>query len=418
MVETHNTTISTSIDKIIVLCSNNIMQKNSSYNSPLNILQKNSFDLSHGFLPNAAPLTKLPKPFAAWDKFAYELPKILANQAIHELLHKLPDFPLDQLSSGDEYERAMVILSFIAHAYVWENQQAPATSLPALLAKPWHAVATQLGRPPILSYASYALYNWYLLNPDKPIELGNIGLLQNFLGGMDEEWFILIHIDIEARATQALTQLIPLLEAAKQKDSNTLQACLSEIKNSLTAMNETLERTPERCDPYIYYQRVRPYIHGWKANPALPDGLIYDGVEEYKNQPQQFKGETGAQSTIIPAIDAALGVMHADSPLHQHLLEMQRYMPPSHRDFLKHLQAQVPLRTYLTDKVIDSPVIKSLFNDCVSLIHRFRDTHIGFAANYIQRQSQSSLANTNEVGTGGTPFMRYLAAHRDETSGI
>ena len=32
---------------------------------------------------------------------------------------------------------------------------------------------------------------------------------------------------------------------------------------------------PERCDPYIYFHRVRPYIHGWKDNPALGAGLIY-----------------------------------------------------------------------------------------------------------------------------------------------
>ena len=28
------------------------------------------------------------------------------------------------------------------------------------------------------------------------------------------------------------------------------------------AMNAHFDRMPERCDPYIYYQRVRPYIHG------------------------------------------------------------------------------------------------------------------------------------------------------------
>jgi indoleamine 2,3-dioxygenase len=44
----------------------------------------------------------------------------------------------------------------------------------------------------------------------------------------------------------------------------------------------TLGRMPERCDPYIYYRRVRPYIHGWKGNPALPEGLIYEGKGWYE----------------------------------------------------------------------------------------------------------------------------------------
>ena len=59
-------------------------------------------------------------------------------------------------------------------------------------------------------------------------------------------------------------------------------------------MMVTLRRMPEFCDPYIYYHRVRPYIHGWKNNPAVPNGVIYDGVEFYHGKPMQFRGETGA----------------------------------------------------------------------------------------------------------------------------
>jgi len=46
----------------------------------------------------------------------------------------------------------------------------------------------------------------------------------------------------------------------------------------------------------IYFHRVRPYIYGWKNNPSLPNGLIYEGVLEYGGQGQILRGETGAQS--------------------------------------------------------------------------------------------------------------------------
>ena len=88
----------------------------------------------------------------------------------------------------------MRILSFADHAYVWEVPDQPAATLPAQLAQPWYDVAQRLGRPPVLSYASYALDNWRRLDPTKPIQLDNIVLLQNFLGGQDEEWFVVIHI--------------------------------------------------------------------------------------------------------------------------------------------------------------------------------------------------------------------------------
>jgi indoleamine 2,3-dioxygenase len=49
-------------------------------------------------------------------------------------------------------------------------------------------------------------------------------------------------------------------------------------------------------------------LPGWRNNDALPQGLIYEGL--WGNQPQQLYGETGAQSTAVHALDAALGIQH------------------------------------------------------------------------------------------------------------
>ena len=46
-------------------------------------------------------------------------------------------------------------------------------------------------------------------------------------------------------------------------------------------MQDVFNRMPERCDPYMYFQRVRPWIHGWRDNPALPHGLVYEGETPY-----------------------------------------------------------------------------------------------------------------------------------------
>ena len=47
------------------------------------------------------------------------------------------------------------------------------------------------------------------LDKSRPVELGNIVCLTNFLGGVDEEWFRLVHVEIEARAAPALANLVP-----------------------------------------------------------------------------------------------------------------------------------------------------------------------------------------------------------------
>ena len=53
----------------------------------------------------------------------------------------------------------MLILSYIGQAYQWSENTA-AHVMPANLAMPWYEVGKLVGRPPILSYQSYASDNW------------------------------------------------------------------------------------------------------------------------------------------------------------------------------------------------------------------------------------------------------------------
>lgn len=100
---------------------------------------------------------------------------------------------------------------------------------------------------------------------------------------------------------------MPAFLPPPQGDAAAVEAGLVSITAALQDMQGTLNRMGEKCDPYIYYQRVRQPMSGWKNNPALPGGLLYEGVSE---APLQYYGETGAQSSIVPAFDAALGIQH------------------------------------------------------------------------------------------------------------
>src|SRR5215475_8823869 len=92
-------------------------------------------ELSHerGFLPFEDPLSRLPKAFDAWESVASSLPKLFVSDRLRCALESLPPFPLDAISSERERERAMVLLSYIGHAYVWGGPR-PARVLPACLA--------------------------------------------------------------------------------------------------------------------------------------------------------------------------------------------------------------------------------------------------------------------------------------------
>ncbi|GAA4408224.1 hypothetical protein GCM10023187_29790 [Nibrella viscosa] len=358
-----------------------------------------------GFLPEL-PVEKPARTNQAWYHLADDLPKLLPTGTVRQRIEALPAFVPDNTPP----EPAMRMLSYLGHAYLWGDKTYVPDRLPRNLSDAWVQVARQVGRPPILSYPSYCLYNYRLIDPAQPPYLENVQISQNFLGGVDEDWFILIHVDIEARAAQAIRAVPGLLEAAAQHNGQAVRQGLGEVLESLRRMNATLNRMPEYCDPYIYYTRVRPYIFGTKNNPALPQGLIYDG--HYDNQPQLFRGETGAQSAIVPTLDALLGVTHRNDPLKEYLLEMRSYMVPAHRQFVEYVEQNAQIRAVAAAGNNDA--LKSLYNECVEELFRFRARHLEYAASYIHKQAQQAN-NSNVVGTGGTPFMEYLAKHRDET---
>jgi len=367
-----------------------------------------------GFLPVEDPILRLPDVYDSWEEVARELPKLLAAGRLRPALDRLGVLDIDGLPKEEHYHRAMLLLSYFGHAYVWGETE-PAKRLPAGVAIPWCQVAHRLGRPPILSYASYALYNWRRLDKAGPIALGNIVLCQNFLGGVDEEWFVVVHVAIEATASAALESLERAQRFALEDRPQDVADALRESAQVMRQMQATLDRMPEHCDPYIYFHRVRPYLYGWKDQPALPAGLNYDGVDA-DDQPRKFRGETGAQSSIIPALDAALGIEHAPDPLRSYLMEMREYMPPSHRKYVEALERGPSLRPYVLAHGADCPGLRSEFNRCVTCVERFRARHLEYAARYIQQQNLHGRSNPNDVGTGGTPFMAYLKKHREETA--
>ena len=386
-------------------------------------LSLSDFEISHerGFLPQD-PCETLPD-CSTLSYLGRELPKLLSARKVREFIdghHSL----LDSIptSWGDREQRAaMRILSFAGHAYVWEAPDQPVSTLPRQLALPWSEIAQRLGRPPVLSYASYALDNWRRLDPAKPIQLDNIVLLQNFLGGQDEEWFVVVHIQIERQAGPGLAGLLQAINGAGEDREDEVFLGLKSLATSQMAMRDTLLCMTERCDPYVYYTRVRPYIHGWKNNPALPNGLLYEGVAAYKGEAQQFRGETGAQSSIVPCMDAGLGIFHAPDPLTVYLQEMRTYMPPHHQAFLQALElaseghGRSLLSEYVRNRRPRRPELWAAYCACVDLLAQFREIHIGFADSYIHRQHQALASNPTSVGTGGTPFMAYLQKHLDET---
>ena len=373
-----------------------------------------------GFLPQKVPSKSYSVQSESCDRIqeiASNLPKLLLTGKVQLAINKLSpkDLSIDDLlinQASQDLKLAMSHLSFIAHAYIWGDNK-PNESIPSVLANPWVKVANNQGRPPILSYASYCLDNWFLIDPDEAISLENVGLINNFLGGVDEDWFVTIHVCIENAAADAMAACAEIAMLETDSPENKSIELLNRIVIAMKKVNEIFARMPEKCDPYIYYHRVRLFIFGTKDNPDLKNGLIYKG--EFKNQPQFFRGETGAQSSIIPSLDGALQITHTKDHLRHYLNEMRDYMPPKHREFMEVLEKNSQVKKIIKG----SKKLTSLYNDCLEEIRAFRAMHLEYAGTYIYKQAQIKnpfgRGGSTITGTGGTPFMAYLKKHRDET---
>ena len=371
------------------------------------------------FLPNKDPLKKYitkSRSLQKLENIASELPKLLLTGKVQETIddlkiNALSIKPLLKKKDLRELKLSMVHLSFIAHAYIWGGKK-PSKILPEVISKPWVEVSSILGRPPILSYASYCLDNWYRVDKSKNISLENVALITNFLGGVDEDWFVTIHVCIENAAKDAVTAAYEISKLKSNKDKK-LDDGLRRIIISLREVNAIFSRMPEKCDPYVYYHRVRPFIFGTKDNPDLKKGLVYEN--QFNNMPQFFRGETGAQSSIMPFLDGALGIYHTKDHLRHYLNEMREYMPPEHRSMIE----EVENISKAKEMINKSKSLTNKYNKCLEEIRKFRALHLEFAASYIHKQSQIKnpfgTGGSTIKGTGGTPFMKYLKKHRDET---
>ncbi|MES2021443.1 MAG: indoleamine 2,3-dioxygenase [Pseudomonadota bacterium] len=381
---------------------------------PLHDLAHYGLSADRGFLsPYEIEEIVLPGGFAPVEAAAAKLSGLVTTGRIRHWLDALPMPDSDAFlatASDAEIGRAMLRYSFLVQAYVW-GEPTPLTRLPANLAVPFVALADRIGFPPVMNYAGYVLDNWYRLDKSGPIALDNLVMDQHFAGGQDENGFVLMHVVIEAQAGRALDLAVKLVRASDGGDAATVEALLAQMHRVWDAINATFDRMAEQCDPYIYFNRIRPYLNGWKNNPAMPDGLIYDGVARFEGKPQALRGQTGSQSSIVPTMDALFQVVHSGDELRDLLIELHQYRPRLHRAFIEDLQASSRLRSFA---VTQSPSLKAAFNACVEQVARFRSRHLEYAAAYINKQASNAAGNDPELGTGGTPFMKYLKKHRDE----
>lgn len=358
---------------------------------------------ARGFVPKHDPLDRLPGAFRALDDLVPIIPALIMNQDIRRFLTGLPELDIATLTSGAETERGMLILSALAMAHVWGGKE-PDFTLPRNIAVPLMALSQRLGRPPIVMHATLVLNNWRRLDPARPLALDNVDTQFTFTGSFDEKWFYLATLGVELAGVPAIVALVDAVTAAQNGDDAAITEHLTALDTGIRQMSAALMRMTERCDPYVFYNRIRPYLAGWPA-----PGLTYAGTG---TAPQIWAGGSAAQSSLLQSFDAGLGIRHEHAHTRDFLDAMLQYMPPNHRALVSALREASTIRTRADS---GSAALRDAYNACIAAADEFRRKHIGLTSQYIIKQA-STHVGPGTIGTGGTDFVEFLRESRVETA--
>ncbi len=340
-----------------------------------------------GFLPEEDPLIEFPRDsnLSVLDRLGRDLPSLLQDKSFRALgarLHASRRLPAGAVPLP-ELRLYYVRLGFLASAYVNQVGQEPATLLPRNIALPLCDVCARLDRPPILSYDGYALYNWKRFDPAGPIALGNIDTIQNFVHLYDEHWFILVHVEIEAlaagcsrRSTGPRRRWTPAIRGSERRGGRR-----SPGRSGLRSRRSAA--SPRRWTLLSITRRSGPTSASSRASSTRAS----------TRRRLNFRGETGAQSSVIPTVVAFLKVPHKPSMLTDHLADMRRFMPREHRALIEQVERLPDPR---------GQVDKGTYNEALEALASFRETHLEFARRYIAAHVRDPR------GTGGTPYLEWL----------
>ncbi|KAJ4418367.1 hypothetical protein N0V82_005648 [Gnomoniopsis sp. IMI 355080] len=163
------------------------------------------------------------------------------------------------------------------------------------------------------------------------------------------------------------------------------------------------------------YTTFRTFIFGITSQSMFPNGVVYEGINDGK--PMSFRGESGANDSMIPTMDNFLQIPMPDTPLTEILKDFRKYRPSNHRAFLAHVRDRsiaVNMREFAlqlnnasaadpkaeTDEAVWES--RRLWIQLLNQVRDFRWRHWCFGKEYILKMTSHPTA------TGGSPIITWL----------
>ncbi|KAJ7201430.1 indoleamine 2,3-dioxygenase gamma type [Mycena pura] len=379
---------------------------------------------TRGFLPRLEPIATLPKEFDLLESILQRMPikkldgtpGLLANGTLGEtVLKELPDltWAVEKYRENLPLQNALYRdYSFLASAYLLEPCHERFMKgepyglgrqvLPKNISVPISRCAEIAGFKPFMEYAgSYALYNYRLADPTQGLEYSNLRLIRAFEHGLDptssEAGFVLVHVDMVRNSGPLIAGVVSALNACAANDRPVFIDSLEEIVRAMTVVNSVMENMwgKSKANDYTSF---RTFIFGITSQSMFPNGVIYEGVSDI---PLSFRGESGANDSMIPLCDNFCQISMPSTPLTEILKDFRAYRPGNHREFLEYVNTRsrsIGLKAYALEERDSASAYLRILNQ----VRDFRWRHWCFTREYILKKTAHPTA------TGGSPIVTWL----------
>jgi len=212
-----------------------------------------------------------------------------------------------------------------------------------------------------------------------------------------EAGFVLIHVEMVKNSGPLVEGAVRALEACKRDDREEFDEALGQVLEAIKKVNQVMERMWAKSKPSDY-TAFRTFIMGITSQSMFPNGVIYEGVSE---KTLSFRGESGANDSMIPLLDNLLQIAMPSTPLTTILYDFRSYRPGNHRAFLSHvasLSSSLSFKSY----ALASATSTLLYLKLLDQVRDFRYRHWCFTREYILKRTAHPTA------TGGSPIVTWL----------
>jgi indoleamine 2,3-dioxygenase len=210
-----------------------------------------------------------------------------------------------------------------------------------------------------------------------------------------------------------------IISAVNGSNLRPVSTYLGQLANVVNELTEILVNVRTDCDPAVFFNRIRVWFPGGK--------LAYD-LESGESVEEEWMGSSAAQSSIIQALDAFLGieplthkpqekydVQPSDGSKMAFLARMRLYLPADHRAFLEELNRfGQQMRKFILDHPDREQAAETMeeYNRVIDAMRKFRSGHIRVVALYVTTQQKGGEKSGGTGGTSGVPFLKSI---RDQT---